>query len=79
MRVIGGQYWHLGNGGVTFKVVDKGYGPCLQIQLDSFGGMKQNIELLTDKKSLEKLSVLLLTASRVTNYTKDYCHKLYRH
>lgn len=79
-RLIGGQYWLFSNGGISFRVVDKGFGPCLQIELDSFASMKSKVEVLTNRISLKKLADLLSMASMVTNYTEYYCHKTtYRH
>jgi len=71
-KVIGSVYWHVGNSGVTFKVIDEGYGPTLEIESSAFGNLVQKSKFYTDIKSLDAL-IRLLEQAKTKTYSEPYC------
>jgi len=72
MRVIGETYWHVGNSGVTFKIVDEGEGPTFVVESGSFANLKNQQKFYTDKESLNELKKIIDKALLVDNYSKQH-------
>lgn len=74
-REIGKVYLHIDNGGVSFQVVNEGWGPTVKVKGSSFGHLTNSIRLHTDRKSLRALGQMFLDASNHSDYTEEYCNK----
>jgi len=71
--VLGSVYAHIGNGGVTFQVVDHGrFGPIVVVQSKSFGHVLGQLELAVTAKTLEALADLFVKA-KDHKWEKEYC------
>jgi hypothetical protein len=68
-------YLHVGDGGVSFEVVDQGHGPTVVISSSHFGNDNLKFSFHTDQASLVQLSTMLLKAALGKKYSKDYCYK----
>jgi hypothetical protein len=68
----GEVYYHVSNSGVTFGVVDKGFGPTIIIDALCFGHKFGQIQLHVMKKDLKHLAKLFANACK-QEYSKDYC------
>lgn len=73
MRKHQSVYWHVGNSGVTFEVVDSGNGPTLIVKSGSFGNLNQTFEVHTTGASLAQLGIALIRAS-FERYSDEYVH-----
>lgn len=73
MKKQGSVYWHVGNSGVTFEVVDEGHGPTLVVRSGAFGNLKSTFEARTDEYSMRLLGLMLLNAAS-RRYSEIYCH-----
>lgn len=73
-KQIGSVYFHISNSGVTFQVVDEGWGPTIIVSGSSFGNMNSQLKLHVDNKGLAQLSKLFAKAAEV-DYSKDYVCK----
>jgi hypothetical protein len=69
---IGKTYWHVGNSGVTFKVIDEGFGPTFVIESGAFGNLDNTQKYFTDKPSLVALRDVLNEAIAYDDYSKEY-------
>jgi hypothetical protein len=65
-------YFHVGNGGVSFRVYDAGMGPRLSLSMDSFGTMGSELDFAMSRLSLRQLGTLLLCASEHPGYSGAY-------
>jgi hypothetical protein len=74
MRTIGEVYLHVGNGGVTFEVIDEGNGPTIVVSSSFFGNVKQELKIFTNKEGLEELTRLFRKASDFEGFSGEYCH-----
>jgi hypothetical protein len=68
-------YLHIGDGGVSFEVVDQGHGPTVVISSSHFGNDNLKFSFHTDQASLVQLSTMFLKAAFGKKYSKDYCYK----
>jgi hypothetical protein len=69
---LGKVYWHVGNSGVTFEIVDEGLGPTLIVSTSSFGNLVNEQKFYTDIKSLDALRMLLEKAVEHEGWSKMY-------
>lgn len=67
------HYFHIGNSGVTFRLVDNGYGPKLQIESGAFGNIHVKQDILLAKDALHALADSMSDAVHF-KFTEDYCH-----
>jgi hypothetical protein len=70
-KEIGSVYLHISNSGVTFKVVDKGFGPTIVVYSSSFGNAINELEIITHGEALAALGELFTECSKET-YSKEY-------
>jgi hypothetical protein len=74
-HLIGEQYWHISNSGITFQVLNHPSGsPALRIYTSSFGNLENTLLIFTDKKSLRELGKMLTKCSTKCS-DKNYCCK----
>lgn len=73
MRKHGSVYWHVGNSGVTFEVVDQGQGATFVAKSGSFGNLLTTFEAHTDEYSLRMLGLMLLHAAE-GRFSETYCN-----
>lgn len=71
---IGKVYFHISNSGVTFKVIDEGWGPTIEVTGSSFGNMQSSLKLHTDAESLKVLGKMFIDASEHQNFSEEYCN-----
>ncbi len=71
---IGEVYWHIGNSGVKFRVIDEGFGPTIEINTNAFSNIDQTLKIMTSAGSLQSLIDLLTKARDHQGYSKTYCH-----
>lgn len=71
-RTVQEGYFHVGNGGVSFRVYDAGMGPRLSLSMDSFGAMGAELDFAASRLSLRQLGTLLLCASEHQGYSGAY-------
>lgn len=72
MKTIDHVNFHINNGGVSFSVIDEGYGPTIKIEQSHFGAATSTITLKTDPESLKTLGEMLIGAS-TENFSETYC------
>lgn len=65
-------YLHVNNGGISFYVQDRGFGPSLIIKQGHFGAINTEMEILTNKESLKLLGEMLMEASE-RDFSDEYC------
>lgn len=70
-KMIGEVYFHINNGGLTFQVIDEGFGATIQIEMSHMGHTTNKIKLHTNKDGIKALAKLLKKAKNV-EYSKDY-------
>jgi ferredoxin len=70
---IASVYFHIGNGGVSFSVLDKGHGPVVKIDSSHFGNNVTSQELYVRPEDLTVLARLFRTAADHEGYSKSYC------
>lgn len=73
-KVLGSVYCHISNSGVTFSVVDEGFGPQIEIHSSAFGNINNVMKIMTDKYSLADIGKLFTDCSR-EKFSQDYCNK----
>lgn len=73
-KPIGSVYFHISNSGITFRVIDEGWGPTVVVSGSAFGNMRSEIKLHIDNRGLIALSKLFAHAAK-QEYTDEYCHK----
>lgn len=73
-KTIGSVYFHISNSGITFRVIDEGWGPTVVVGGSAFGNMQSEIKLHIDNRGLIALSKLFAHAAK-QEYTDEYCHK----
>ena len=71
-KEIGRVYFHINNGGISFSVIDRGYGPTIKVECGHFGHQTNHIEFHTTEKGLECLSRLFEHACS-KDYSQLYC------
>lgn len=71
-KVIDKRHFYVSDSGVTFEVVDEGYGPTVTIS--SFGNLEHQFKVMLDRKCLLELGKMFTSASNEF-YSKDYCNK----
>lgn len=67
-------YLHVGNSGLTVKVVDAGYGPTLAFECSSFGNLTVRHETMTTVEGLKAVRDMLDRAIARGVYSGPYCH-----
>lgn len=72
-KEITSAYLHIGNSGVTFSVIDEGFGPCIVIKSSSFGTNVIEQKIHVSKHELAVLSSLFDFASN-KDYSEVYCN-----
>lgn len=72
-KVLLSQYLHIGNSGVTFSVLDLGYGPTLRMSSSAGGNMQNEFTLFVRRSNLRALGDMLLAAAEL-DYSPDYCN-----
>lgn len=72
---IGSVYFHISNSGVTFQVIDEGYGPTIVVRGGSFGNMNNSFKLHTDADSLKILGEMFIAAAKHGNFSEEYVCK----
>lgn len=75
IKEIASTYWHIGNSGVSFGIIDNGNGPCFTVQSSSFGNMQTIQKFYTDKKSLEALRDIIDIALKHEGFSEEYVEK----
>ena len=70
-KIIGEVYFHISNGGVTFQIIDEGFGATIQIDIAHMGHTTNKIKLHTNQDGIKKLAELLRKAKKI-KYSKDY-------
>jgi hypothetical protein len=70
---VGDVYLHVSNSGISFGIVDEGFGPTIKIHTSAFGNISQFISVHVDREALQKLSELFAKAAN-EDYTDEYCH-----
>ena len=74
---LGHVYLHVSNGGISFSVVDEGYGPTVKIDSHTFGNIDQTIRVHANVESLQVLGEMFTAAAQYKDYNKNYCHNAY--
>jgi hypothetical protein len=72
-KEVASVYLHIGNGGVTFSVVDEGYGPVVKIRSISLGTNVISQEIHVSNDELAALSKMFDYASK-KYYSEYYCN-----
>lgn len=72
-KEVASAYFHIGNSGVTFSVVDEGFGPCIRISSSAFGNNQIKQDVLVTKNELLALAEMFAYAC-TKNYSEEYCH-----
>jgi hypothetical protein len=71
-KVIDQEYFHIGNGGVTFKIIDSSHGPEVRVEISTHGNTSE-IRSYFSAEDLLKISKLFKNASEF-QFSKDtYC------
>lgn len=71
---LGHVYFHIGNGGTTFKVVDDGCGPKVVVSGSHFGIATHRAEICIDQARLALLGELFSQAAKYKRFTKGDPH-----
>lgn len=74
LDIRGETYLHISDSGVTFRVIDVGYGPTVRVTSSSFGNMASTLDIHTDKESLAALGKMFTDAATGV-YSKPYVYK----
>lgn len=70
-------YCHIGNGGVSFVVLnDERFGPLLEVKASHFGQKTNGMSLATTADTLKKLGTALIAASEHPFSGNPYCYAL---
>lgn len=69
----GQVYLHVSNSGAIFSVMDRGYGPSLEIESSAFGNIVHTFQIHTTKSGLADLRDML-TAALDHEFSEEYCH-----
>lgn len=72
---VGSVYFHISNSGITFQVIDEGWGPTIVVSGGSFGNMQSSLKLHTDTDSLKRLGEMFLAAARYDGFSEEYACK----
>jgi hypothetical protein len=72
-QVRNGLYFHVGNSGFTFAVLDNGMGPEVEVSGSAFGHRMLHAQMLTTKEGLEALGRFFLEQSQ-RDFSAPYCH-----
>ncbi len=73
-NVVAETYLHVGNSGLTVKVVDEGYGPTLVFESRSFGNLVATHRTHTTVAGLRAVFDVLARAIAHDGYSGPYCH-----
>ena len=71
---IGSVYLHLSNSGISFSVVDEGWGPTIKVSQSTFGNLSSEMAVHTDTESLRQIGEMFLAAAQYPEYTEEYCN-----
>lgn len=74
MGEIASESLSIGDGGITFSVVDEGRGPTIRIKSSHFGNNVHTQDIFVRESDLPVLAQMFWKASQHTQYTKEYCH-----
>lgn len=72
-REIASAYFHIENGGTTFKVVDEGYGPTVVLASSHFGTNSVEHRLHVRPEDLKVLARMFDVAANDKRYSETYC------
>ncbi|MNC08167.1 hypothetical protein D3C81_610100 [compost metagenome] len=64
-------YFHIGNGGVTFKVTNE-VGPTIDVSASHFGNVTNSMKLHVNKEGLKALGEMFIKASE-QEFNEPYC------
>lgn len=73
MKIIEEQYFRISNSGVTFRVIDDGLGPTIQVISSAFGNMRNEFTLHVRRDNLAALGKMFSDAA-LSEYSSDYCN-----
>jgi len=73
-NVVATTYLHVGNSGLTVKVVDVGWGPTLVVESSSFGNLNNSTRTHTSVEGLRAIRDMLDRAIEHEGYSEEYCH-----
>lgn len=71
-KEIASVYFHINNGGVTFKVLDEGWGPTIEVSSSHFGNNVSSQKVHITKQGLHALARLFEHAAD-KSYSEPYC------
>jgi hypothetical protein len=74
---LGYVYLHVGNSGISFSVVDEGFGPTIKIHSSTFGNVDQTIRVHANVESLQVLGEMFTAAAQYKNFNENYCNNAY--
>ena len=74
MHEIEKTYFHIGNSGVTIKIIDDGFGPELCIKSGAFGNIENTFNVKLTPEDLIELTLMLASAAQKQCYSEVYCH-----
>lgn len=70
--LIGGIYLHVSNGGITFSVIDEGFGPTIYIDQNQFGSIWTEQRVHTTTDALRSIGEMFIEASK-EDFSEVYC------
>lgn len=70
--VMGDIHLHVNNGGITFGVIDEGFGPTIFIHQSHMGAIHTEQRVHTTKDMLRSVGEMFLAASN-EDFSEDYC------
>jgi hypothetical protein len=73
-KEIANVHLNIGDGGVTFKIVDEGYGPTVEICSSHFGNNSTVQQIRVTHQDLNVLARLFKFAFEKTRYSEEYCY-----
>lgn len=79
-REVATTYLHVGNSGLTVKVVDQGWGPTFVVESSSFGNLNNSSRTHTTVEGLRAIRDMLDRAIAYGEdedrggYSEQYCH-----
>jgi hypothetical protein len=72
--LVAETYLHVGNSGLTVKVVDQGFGPTFVVESSSFGNLVLSHSTMTTVDGLRSIRDMLNVAIDHGNYSDVYSH-----
>jgi len=73
-KEVATAYFHIGNGGVSFSVLDKGHGPVIKVDSSHFGNNVTSQEVFVRQEDLIVLARLFDEAANYEGYSSPYCY-----